>query len=55
VRVRQVVNKDLEEKLTEKSKNNILSPLDVNDFSGDIPHSVLFFDDAISIIKGGKI
>jgi hypothetical protein len=50
----QVLRNNLENKLTSESRSNILSSLDVEDFTEDIPHSVLFFDDAINILKEAK-
>jgi hypothetical protein len=50
----QVKNKHLESKLTDESRANILGPLDVTDFDGDVPNSAILFDDAMNILGNTK-
>jgi hypothetical protein len=50
----QVIDKNLQDKLTDTSRTNILSTLDIDDFNNTVPHSAILFDDAINIFKEPK-
>jgi hypothetical protein len=50
----QVIEKNLMNKLTEKSGENISNTFDIEEFSDGVPHSIIFFDDAINIFNGNK-
>jgi hypothetical protein len=50
----QIIEKKLQNKLKESSRDNILSTLDVDGFGESVPHSAILFDDAINIFKETK-
>jgi hypothetical protein len=49
-----VLEKNITEKLTEESKSDILSTLDLEEFQKEIPHTVILLDDAINVLKDMK-
>jgi hypothetical protein len=49
-----VTKNNLQDTLTESSKNEILNSWDVSEFTSDLPHTICFFDDAINILKERK-
>jgi hypothetical protein len=48
------LEKNVAENLTEESKSDVLSTLDLDDFWQEIPHTVILLDDAINILKDSK-
>jgi hypothetical protein len=50
----QVTKNNLQDRLKEASRNEILNSLDVNEFTSELPHTICFFDDAINILKERK-
>jgi hypothetical protein len=50
----QVINKDLENELTEESKQDILAKTSDDDFYKELPHTFILLDDAINILTQKK-
>jgi hypothetical protein len=48
------LNKGLEDKLTEKCKNEIFTILGLDDWTEEVPHTAILLDDAINILKDNK-
>jgi hypothetical protein len=49
-----VLNKGLEDQLTEKCKNEIFKILGLKDWTDEVPHTAMLLDDAINILKDHK-
>jgi hypothetical protein len=50
----QVIKEDIEDKITEESKRNILESLDIDEFYDNVPHTAILMDDAMNILKETK-
>jgi hypothetical protein len=49
-----VLAKNLQDKVSEKAKNDLFNTLDIEEWWDTVPHTVLLLDDAINILKDGK-
>jgi hypothetical protein len=49
-----ILEKNITEQITEDSKKDILSTLDLEEFQKEIPHTVILLDDAINVLKDTK-
>jgi hypothetical protein len=50
----QIISKNLEQKITDTSKEDILSTLCMDDFLDYVPHTAILLDDAMNVLKDPK-